>query len=188
MRAGIGAQILAARRRQGLTGRRLAEVARVTPAFVSQVERGQVTPSLTTLHRLARALGLSVADVLQADAPPVGRIVSPDDWRVVTYPDGSFQDALLAVDAGRRLELMWTRLPAGASAGEEGLVHEADTQIVFVLKGEVELVLGGERHRLRPGWSAMFPGHVPHGYRNPKAKPAEFLSIMSPAVYSRTLR
>jgi transcriptional regulator with XRE-family HTH domain len=187
LRTAVGRRIGEARRAQGMTGRRLAELARVTPAFVSQVERGQVTPSLVTLQRLATALGLKVGDVLDPGLPPAGRVVSPDDWRIVTYPDGSFEDAFVAIDARERLELVWTRLAPHASAGEDGITHGAEVQIVFVLKGEVELVLGEERHRLRPRWSAMFPGNVPHGYRNPTGKPAEFVSIMTPAVYSKTL-
>src|SRR5262249_27763426 len=78
LRAGVGARVREARERAGLTGRKLAQLAGVTPGFISQVERGQVTPSLLSLLRITQTLGIKMADVFDAREPVVGRAFGPD--------------------------------------------------------------------------------------------------------------
>lgn len=50
----------------GLTQERLAELAEITPIYVSELERGRYSPSLAVVERLARALGLRVSELMAA--------------------------------------------------------------------------------------------------------------------------
>lgn len=55
----IGQRLRAYRCHRGLTQERLAELAEVHPTYIGQVERGEKNLTLTTLHRLLRALDVS---------------------------------------------------------------------------------------------------------------------------------
>lgn len=62
----LGRYLRVLRRQQNLTQEQLAERAGIHPTFVSRIESGRAMPSLDVLARVARALGVSSADVLRA--------------------------------------------------------------------------------------------------------------------------
>jgi transcriptional regulator with XRE-family HTH domain len=179
----VAARIRTARKRRGLSGRKLAELASLTPAAISQIELAQVTPSIATLLRIAIALDLRVAHLFDATQPEPGRVLEPEDWDVFQYPDRSFEDAVLSADPDRRLGVGWTRLAPGATLDNEGLQHLAVAQFVFVLSGEIEIQIGDELHVLRERACMTFFADSPHNWRNPTEEPAEFLWAVTPSVY-----
>jgi hypothetical protein len=134
-------------------------------------------PSVATLMQLAAALDVSAGDVLQHEAPAVGQMLTPEKWHIVEWPDGSFEDAVIAADARDRVEVTWSRIQPGCGSGPELFTNVAEMQLIFVLRR-----LGDEKHLLHERWSITFPGELPHGYFNPTSKPAEYLSIVTPAV------
>jgi transcriptional regulator with XRE-family HTH domain len=64
----IGARLREARTMQGLGVRELARRIGVTPSMVSQLERGKVMPSVTTLAAIARELELSLDELFAVRA------------------------------------------------------------------------------------------------------------------------
>jgi transcriptional regulator with XRE-family HTH domain len=68
LKRGLGSKVRAARRRAGLTQDELAGRIGKTPESVSNIERGQQTPTLETLAALARELGLPIAEFFGGDA------------------------------------------------------------------------------------------------------------------------
>jgi transcriptional regulator with XRE-family HTH domain len=173
-----------ARERAGLTGRKLAELADVSPGFISQIERGQVVPSVMTLVRVVHALGIKMADLFDAKHPPIGEVIDEQGWSVFRYPDGSFEDAVLAIDPEGAFEVIWSRLEPGYGgdhaehAGVASRMH-----FVFVLSGELELQVDQVRHVLRERSCICFPSAVPHNWTNASTKPTEILSVITPAAY-----
>jgi len=184
LRIAVGSRIREARTRRGLSGRRLAALARVTPAFISQVERGQVIPSVSTLLRLMNVLGMKAGDVFDAAEPAPDQVLDRADWAVFEWPDRSSEDALLTADPQERIEVVWVRMAPGATSGDELIQNDAEIQWVFVLKGRLELQVGNVRHLLREHSSITIDGQVPHGYRNPTGRPVEYIALVAPAVYS----
>ncbi len=70
----IGARMKSVRESGGWTQEQLAEVIEVTPHTVSQYERGQQSPRLTTLLRMAAALGVPPSALIDVDLPaPVAK-------------------------------------------------------------------------------------------------------------------
>jgi transcriptional regulator with XRE-family HTH domain len=184
LRAEVGVRVRHARERAGLTGRKLAELAEVTPGFVSQIERGQVTPSLMTLVKVVHVLGIKMGDLFDAKRPPLGEVWHEDDWPIFKYPDGSFEDAVLAIEPEGAFEVIWSTLAPGYGGGNyESPSPGTRLMFVFVLKGEIELHLGKERHVLRPRSCVSVPAQVPHMWQNASSEPAEILSVISPAAY-----
>jgi transcriptional regulator with XRE-family HTH domain len=186
LRVAVGTRIRDERQRLGFSGRKLAQLARVTPAFISQVERGQVIPSVSTLLRITNVLGVKIGDLFDADEPSAGDLLTRGEWPIFDFPDSRSEHAVLASDPQQRLEVFWKRMAPEATTGDELIAHDAEIQWVFVLRGRLELRLGEQRHLLREHASITFPGSVPHGYRNPGARPVEFLTIVTPSVYAYT--
>src|ERR1700749_3326711 len=64
----VGAAVKLARITAGLTMTELAKGAGVTQPFISQVESGKITPSISTLYRLAQVLGIAPSALLPGPA------------------------------------------------------------------------------------------------------------------------
>lgn len=67
--AQFGTRLRSARTAQGLTQERLAEIADMHPTYVAQIERGVSAPTLTTLVRLAGALGVDAGSLVTGLLP-----------------------------------------------------------------------------------------------------------------------
>jgi transcriptional regulator with XRE-family HTH domain len=148
----LGGRVRELRRQRGLTLKALGGLAGLSHPFLSQVERGLARPSVTSVERIATALGVPVA---QLWAPP--------------RPPDSVQ-LLRAADAEPGVRPLLT----GAAAVEEWSgnrhfppapdVHPGDV-LVYCARGVLEIELGGEAHELDEGDAVMFDGLLPHRLR-----------------------
>ncbi len=77
---------------------------------------------------------------------------------------------------GTASQLCFIKLEPGA---ETDHVHDSE-QIGFVVRGEVEVAVGGERRVLRPGDGYVIPGNVRHGFRVVSSEPVEYVEVFSP--------
>ena len=189
---GIGRRLAAHRTRRGI---RIAELARgvgVTPSLISQIERGQSRPSVSTLFALAQALDVPV-DAFFRESPresPQGPPQGPPRESPQAYqaPDGVQQAsgrylvrkqdrAVIDIEGGVR----WERLTRntidhldffeliyepGAESHPRLYTHPG-TEMVLVTRGSLEITVAFERYRLEPGDSIDFPSSMPHRYVNP---------------------
>jgi transcriptional regulator with XRE-family HTH domain len=190
LRARLGSRVREARRQRRLTAQELADLASVTRSFISQIERGEVTPSISTMYRVTQALGIPLGELFEAQPPAQDVVLRPKDWTIYQYPGDPSEDAVLSVDSQKRLEVVWSRFPPEAATGIEATaVPGADIEFVFVLRGQVELDLDSGKHVLDERCCITFDGRSHHGWRNSGSKPAEVISVLVrvPAVYGGVL-
>lgn len=76
----------------------------------------------------------------------------------------------------------WT-IPAGFATGEH--VHRVQEETFYVLGGECEWWVGGERIQATPGTFLFVPPGVPHNITNRSDKPARVLMTVSPPGHER---
>jgi transcriptional regulator with XRE-family HTH domain len=176
LRSELGLRVREARQRRGMTGRQVAELAGVTSAFISQIERGQATPSISTLLRLTRALEITIGDLFDVEEPSAGTVLKRQDWVQISY-DAS-EDVILTSDSRKRLNVVWSRLPPHESV-RDIVTHGAEIEFVFVLRGRLELEVGSHRHVLDKHSSIVFDGRLPHTWSNSGSEPAEALFVVA---------
>lgn len=188
--ASVGERLRAERERQGISLRELARRIGVSPSAVSQIERGQVMPSVGTLYTLTNELGLSMDDVFaQADpsghpaperlgdagrdgaspsspagatlAAPTGRVFPLADRGVITLASGVRWELLTGYDPGA--EFLHVTYPVGSQSCEpDQLIRHEGTERGVVLSGRLGVTLGDDHHELGPGDSISFSSDVPH--------------------------
>jgi transcriptional regulator with XRE-family HTH domain len=178
----LGRRIRRLRRIQGLTLRTLAERAHVTESFLSQVERGVASPSVATLRRTARGLGVSIADLL-VDEARAGRVVRRAERRRVTYRGLGASDEFVTPGSATRLQVIVSTIESGGGTGDEPYTHESDEEVVLVLEGELELWVGDEHYRLSAGDAITYSSRLPHWNRNPGPEPAVVLFCLTPPSF-----
>ncbi|MBV7330625.1 cupin domain-containing protein [Chloroflexi bacterium TSY] len=179
---GPGASIRRYRKEKALTLVELAEQCELSPSFLSQIERNQANPSVTTLYAIARALDVPVASFFESnnnasqsinkEARSVAdvhsknaQVVRADSRKTLIYPGSGIRSELLSPDLQRDLQLMWIVMPPGTDTGDTPFVHEGE-ECGIVLKGQLETWIGDERYVLGPGDSIYHKSTIPHRSRN----------------------
>ncbi len=146
----LGARIRSRRQSRQLTLRDVAERAGVTESFLSQVERDVTSPSIATVHRIALALDLSIAQLFAEDAEP-GRVVRRAARRRVAYPGLKAVDEFLTSNMAGRLQVIMSTIEPGGGTGAEPYTHDSDEEVVVVLSGVLDLWVGDEHYLLEAG-------------------------------------
>jgi transcriptional regulator with XRE-family HTH domain len=178
----IGQKIREVRLKRGMTAKELASDAGVTPAMISQVEGGTVSPSIATLLRIAGALHVSVGELFDQQ-PVMGRVMRVSDRVLLAYPDSGVRDEIISADPTGNLQVFWCELAVGATSGEEPLEHGSEVEFALVLAGRVSIDLGAETVVLEPGETVTFSGRVPHSYRNDNDGPSTLIWVTTPASF-----
>ncbi|BCW83978.1 transcriptional regulator [Arthrobacter sp. NicSoilE8] len=168
--------------------RGLAAKAGVSASLVSDVEKGKVEPSISTLTRLASAMGTTITYFFSPQAQSMGRVVKAVD----RVPFGGVADPASGSRpaSGTRFELasptdlhsieaIYGHYDVGGWFGEEPFTHEGE-EWGFVLSGRLKVILGDEVHFLDPGDSIWFPSTVPHRMENVADTPTQYIWIDIP--------
>jgi transcriptional regulator with XRE-family HTH domain len=167
----IGQRVRAGRTELGWTLDQLAARSGVSRRMLVNVEQGATNPSIATLLHLSDALGIGLPALVDtagdATAPAVvhrAGELSPM-W---TGPAGGSAVMVAGTTPPDVTELWDWRLGPGETYPSEA--HRAGTrELILVLSGTVDLLVGDTDHRLKAGDSASFDGALAHSYRNASA-------------------
>jgi len=174
----LGRQLRAVRQSQALTLVEVAGRSGLSHSFLSQLERGMAQPSLSSLERIARALGTSQLE-LMAEASDRGRgsVPTPSVVRAGEGERGAYGlgEATLLVRGDRHFRPM---LFNGANAATGGYHEHREDEFVHVISGQctVDLDRLGQ-HVLGPGDSLYYPGGTPHRWFSPAAEPYQLFVV-----------
>ncbi|MEU8202887.1 XRE family transcriptional regulator [Streptosporangium sp. NPDC049046] len=176
--AAVANNVRAQRAHRQMTLDELAARSGVSRGMLVQVEQGRTNPSISTLTRIADALGVTVARMVEVSDTPVVRVVSGAD--VVTFPHGVSSTARLLVgtDAPAILELWDWRLAPGDH--HDGDAHPPGTrEMLTVLEGRLTLSVYGKSHIAETGDAVVFSADRPHRYANEEDTPLRFMMVVT---------
>jgi transcriptional regulator with XRE-family HTH domain len=176
----VGLRLRAFRQERRLSLRALAELCDLSPNTISLIERGTSSPSVSTLQRLATALGVPITSFFTEPVERRSVILTRADERARS---GSSSVVLESLGYGleeQACDPFVVTLKEGASSGDKVMIHSGH-ELVFCLEGELDYEIAGEHHRLKPGDALLFHADLPHRWHNPNTVPAVFLLIMQAA-------
>ena len=177
----IGPRVRALREAMDLSLRDLAERSGVSAPMLSQVERGETSPTLAVASRIAGGLELRLSQLLRLDESSPVTIVRAGERRRAGTGEHRVE-ILTAPLPGQRAELSRHVLAPGASTGGAGdpPMHEAGSrETALVERGPVVLVLDGDRHDLVTGDCVTFDADLDHRFENPGEEEAVLLAVVS---------
>jgi XRE family transcriptional regulator, regulator of sulfur utilization len=179
----IGARVKALRESAGLSLRDLSERSGVSAPMLSQVERGETSPTLTVAARIATGLELRLSQLLRLDeGGSVSVVHASQRQRGGNKRRGHSFEVLTSSQPGQRAELSRHTLAAGGATGaaDDPPMHEPGSRETALLEqGSVVLVCDGQRHQLVAGDCVTFDADLPHHFENPTDGEAEFLAVVS---------
>ena len=178
----LGTRIRSLRQARHLTLRDVAQRAGVTESFLSQVERDVASPSIATVHRIARALDLSIAQLFAPDAD-TGRVVRKEARRRIVYQGLKSVDEFLTSNTAGRLQVILSTIEPGGGTGAEPYTHESDEEVAVVLAGVLDLWVADEHYVLREGDAITYPSRLPHWNVNHGDVPVTVLFCLTPPSF-----
>lgn len=179
----LGERIRALREAMDLSLRELAERCGVSAPMLSQVERGETSPTLQVAARIAAGLELRLSQLLRLDEDGAVTVVRRQERR--KGPGGARGHAyeiLTPPLPGQRVELSRHILAAGARTGGAGDPprHEPGSrETALVERGTVVLHCDDRKYELSAGDCVTFDADLNHHFDNPGREEAILLAILS---------
>ena len=181
--APVGPRVRALREAMDLSLRDLAERSGVSAPMLSQVERGETSPTLAVAGRIAAGLELSLSQLLRLDETEGVTVVRRVDRRPGgARARGHSYEVLTPPLPGQRAEVATHVLAPGAATGgpDDPPMHEPGSRETAVLtSGRLRLVCDGREHDLEDGDAITFDADLPHHFENPGPEEARFMSVVS---------
>jgi transcriptional regulator with XRE-family HTH domain len=203
---GIGECVAEQRRARGMKVSQLARLVGVSPSLISQIERGQSRPSVSTLFALAEALRVpidaffsreNVGSPAEPFEPPVGSPAGePDSDSEPDEPPAGERRYLVRRDARAAIDIeggvRWERLTPATldhvefmelvygpgSQSHETLYRHPGSEMVLVTSGQLDIYVGFDHFRLKAGDSIHFPSSRPHRYVNATREIARAVTVI----------
>lgn len=171
----VGQRIRSLRERQGLSLRALAERCGLSTTAISQIERGENSPTVSSLHVLATALGVSITDLFHDEQRTAAVLITPDD-RLRAISGGVTMESLGFGLPYQQLEPFIVTVEPGAGNADQPVSHGGE-EFVHCLEGAFDYNVDGRLYRLEAGYSLLFEAIRPHYFQNFSSAPARFLLI-----------
>ena len=179
--SGVGSRVRALREGMGFSLRDLAERSGVSAPMLSQVERGETSPTLAIAAKIAAGLELTLSQLLRLDEGSHA-VVSRAGRRRSYEHGGHRYEELTPPLPGLRADVSLHELVPGAGTGQAGdpPMHEPGSrETAVVLEGQLSLILDGVRHDLSEGDSVTFDADLPHHFVNEGASRTRFLAVIA---------
>lgn len=157
----------------------LSEQSGVAKSIISQIERNETNPTLSTVYRLSRALDTTIEEVLRTEEESPFLEQQPRS----AIPILESQDGLcrLAIIGPLSLvdQLQWYDFQARKDGVLESDPHPPGTvEHLYLLEGEIEVTAGSETRRAKAGEAIRFRGDLPHKIVNVGEGPAHATMVL----------
>lgn len=180
----VGVNIKKLRDEQGLTLRALAKKLGISASFLSQVESGKSSPSLSTLKNISDALSTTIGSLIgESQVVENNPIVKANERKhIQEVGKGISLYLLTSREANKQMEPLLFKLKEGATSGGRSYKHFGQ-EFVLVLKGSIEITLNDIAYILKKGDSIYFNSSVPHAFKNIGKEDAEAVWVVTPPTF-----
>jgi transcriptional regulator with XRE-family HTH domain len=178
----VGARLRSVRTTFGLSQRELARRAGVTNGLISLIEQNRVSPSVSSLKKVLDGIPMPLAEFFTLDLSAAPQAFYGAEELVELGNEAVSLRLIAAQRAGRQLTLLHERYAAGAATGEDMLAHRGEEGGV-IIKGRIELTVGGATRVLGPGEAYYFASQLPHRFRNVGREACEIISACTPPTF-----
>jgi transcriptional regulator with XRE-family HTH domain len=172
----VGARVRDIRESSGYSLRALAERCGLSVNAISRIERGESSPTVSSLQQLAAALSVPITDFFESGQEQATILVRKNS-RLRSRGEGVLIESLGSGLPGQMLEPFLMTIASGAVGGETPISHPGE-EFCFCIEGEIEYLVDEEWHRLEAGDSMLFQAQQPHLCRNTSLEKAVMLLVI----------
>jgi transcriptional regulator with XRE-family HTH domain len=166
----------------GLSQRALARRAGVTNGLISLIEQNRVSPSVSSLKKVLDGVPMTLAEFFTLDEGSAPQMFFTAEELAEVGNEQVSQRLVAAQRSGRQLSIVHERYAPGSATGDEMLAHRGE-EGGLVVRGRIELTIGGSARVLGPGDAYYFASQLPHRFRNVGREPCEIISACTPPTF-----
>ncbi|MEW6214756.1 MAG: helix-turn-helix domain-containing protein [Nitrospirota bacterium] len=174
----IGTKIKELRTKIGMSQKELADRVGLTPSFISQLENNQISPSLNSFIQICNALGASLTEILEEKRS--------DDSQWLIKKEKIFSSLSLNENGLKGFKIVKNGNITSTlivlepyTRTEKNFIPVEGTKLIYILKGNVSVVMEGKGETLRSGDSIYLKEEVPSLWKNEGGDKAELLLLCS---------
>ena len=178
----VGSRIRALREGMGYSLRDLAERSGVSAPMLSQVERGETSPTLAVASKIASGLELSLSQLLRLDESGSVTVVPAGGRLRGGGARGHSYEVVTPGLPGQRAEVSLHVLKPGSATGgpDDPPIHDPGArETAVVTSGRLRLICDGTTYDLAEGDSVTFDADLPHHFENPDGSEARFFAVVA---------
>ncbi|TMV45448.1 cupin domain-containing protein [Paenibacillus mesophilus] len=163
-----GQKLRTIRKQRGLTMQQLAEQANVSTGQISQIERGQVIPTLVLFWKLCKVLDVPLHVFFEDDNGQDDEhvVVRKDQRKQIHFPNSNVVYHSLTPHSKGELDFLLIEIQPGEAHEREQQVSHGGEECGFVQQGQLTVLYGDKRYVLEAGDSISFQSTVPHRFMN----------------------
>jgi transcriptional regulator with XRE-family HTH domain len=180
----IGEKIRELREKKGFSLQDMAGRTGYTSALLSQVENHFISPPLGALIKIAKALEVKVGTFFGEEPRESYAIVRRDERKHISrYASkegvsyGYSYESLGFDKKDRQMEPFLVTLEPATVKSEKLSTHDGE-EFIFILEGEMEVILGGHKDVLHPGDSIYYDSTIPHKVQCHRDVPTKILAVI----------
>ncbi|MGN7233748.1 helix-turn-helix domain-containing protein [Priestia megaterium] len=144
---------------------RVAELTGVSKTMIGQIERGESSPTITTIWKIANGLKISFTSLINNPQPDT-KVISKNDIQVLSEDNGKYQIyPYFPFEDDRRFEIYSAEIEAGGSQGADPH-REGTEEFITVFEGEVTIRVNSNEYTVQSGNAIRFKADRPHSYHN----------------------
>jgi transcriptional regulator with XRE-family HTH domain len=160
----VGLRIRELRNRRGIALRALAEKCGLSANAISLIERGETSPTVSSLHQLATALEVPITDFFEEKTAVTSVHVKQD--RGLRFRSKNLEMENLGTGLpNQQLQPFRMTIEPGSETISEPVTHPGQ-EFVYCLEGEIEYFVADQRYQLKSGDSLLLEATQPHNWRN----------------------
>lgn len=171
----VGMRVRSLREQRGFSMRNLAERCGLSINAISLIERGENSPTVSTLHRLATALDVPITEFFQEEARQTTVLVKRDQG-LRSQSDGVVMESLGIGLSNQQLEPFLIKIEPGIATLDDPISHPGE-EFIHCMAGAIEYHVGERVVQLEEGDSLLFDAAQPHAYRNRSKEPVALLMV-----------
>ncbi len=174
----VASRLRELREARGVSMRALAAKSGLSANALSMIERGKTSPSVSTLYKLADAMGVSITAFFDTENEKKQVVFLKQEERTrMSFTRGVFE-ALGGEQFAGRVEPFMLTMESGSSSGPHEISHSGH-EFVFCLRGQLDYFVEKEIYHLEAGDSLLFASKLRHRWRNPGNSVTNALLIIS---------
>lgn len=175
----LGKEIRRLRRARNVSLKEVAASSSLAFGYIGQIERGEVSPSISSLRRIAGALHITLQDLFRAEKSGDSRCITAELRPRLKTDDEKVLQQLLSPPGLWKMQPMWTEVEPGGSSGEKPYCHDGE-EFGVILEGELTVWVGDDVCLLKAGDSIYFQSTIPHRFANNSNGKAVMIWVITP--------
>lgn len=179
----IGSKVRELRKEKKITMSDFAILADVSASMISQIERDLVTPSITVMWKISKALDVNIGYFFEEENENEEKmIVRKEDRKIIKIGNSNRIYEMLVPDLNRKIEFIQITIKGKESKTLDFVNHEGE-ECGVVIKGSIKIVMNDKSYILNEGDSISFNSNIPHRFENASDEESISIWAMTPPSF-----